>query len=351
MSGETEASPAPRHHTLRYPATRLPGVGAAQRHGAAAATATVLDEVPWARRPPGPPTPPDSATTPDRPLESGCSYDETGAFVDLHTIDEVTGAAEAGAWRSGDAWLAGGTFLFSEPQPHLSRLRDLTTLGWPALTVGSDGLEIAATCTIAELAGFAAPQWPVCDPLIRQCCDAFLASFKIQNVATVGGNLCTALPAGPMTSLTAALDGWCTLESLDGTRRRVAVTDFVVDDGVTALHGSEYLRAIFLPATALTGRSAFRQGSLHALGRSAALVVGRIDAGSEAFVLTITASTRRPVQLRFARFPRAAEVRAAVDDAIPGDLWMDDVHGLPAWRRHLTETFAAEIRDELEARP
>ncbi|SHM23834.1 FAD binding domain-containing protein [Cryptosporangium aurantiacum] len=266
--------------------------------------------------------------------------------MDLNTIDEITGAADAGVWRAGDGWLAGGTYLFSEPQPHLHRLRDLTTLGWPALTATPDGLQIAATCTIAELARLAAPTWPVCDPLFRQCADAFLASFKIQNVATVGGNLCAALPAGPMTSLTAALDGRCTLESLDGTHRQLAVTDFVTGDGTTALRPGEFLRSIVLPATALTGRAAFRQGSLHPLGRSAALVIGRIDAGTETLVLTVTASTCRPIQFRFAQLPTTAELRAAID-ALPADVWVDDVHGAPAWRRHLTERFAAEVRDEL----
>ena len=48
-------------------------------------------------------------------------------------------------------------------------------------------------------------------PLIDQCCRAFLASFKIWKTATVGGNLCMALPAGPMIALTAALDGDCVI--------------------------------------------------------------------------------------------------------------------------------------------
>lgn len=262
--------------------------------------------------------------------------------MDLNTIDEVTGAAEAGDWRPGDGWLAGGTWLFSEPQPHLTRLRDLTTLGWPPLTRTPDGLEIAATCTIAELAALSD------SPLFAQCADAFLASFKIQRVATVGGNLCAALPAGPMTSLTAALDGWCTLEALDGSRRRVAVTDFVVDEGVTVVRPGEFLRSILLPAAAVAGRTAYRQHSLHHLGRSATLLVGRLD-DDGTFVLTVTAATRRPVQLRFRSIPSVADLRSALTDAIPDALWVDDVHGLPAWRRHLTLRSAEEIRAELEA--
>lgn len=74
--------------------------------------------------------------------------------MDLNTITEVARPKpgdEAVDWRDGDAWLAGGTWLFSEPQPQLRRLIDLQGLGWQALTVSDRGLEIAATCEIAKL--------------------------------------------------------------------------------------------------------------------------------------------------------------------------------------------------------
>jgi molybdopterin-dependent oxidoreductase-like protein len=132
--------------------------------------------------------------------------------VDLHGVLETVDA-RGHRWRPGDVWLAGGTFLFSEPQPHARRLVDLTRTSWPPVHITSGGaLEIAATCTVAELARY--PQ-----PLFGQCCRAFLASFKIWSQATVGGNLCNALPAGPMISLTAALDGECLLLTIPSTWR------------------------------------------------------------------------------------------------------------------------------------
>ena len=68
----------------------------------------------------------------------------------------------------GSAPLAGGTWLFSEPQPHLSELVDLTGLGWPPFEVG-DGLTIAATCTLRQLADLpAVPGWRS-QHLVRQC--------------------------------------------------------------------------------------------------------------------------------------------------------------------------------------
>ena len=47
--------------------------------------------------------------------------------MDLNTIAEIAHPKDDHAidWREGDAWLAGGTWLFSEPQPHLRRLIDL----------------------------------------------------------------------------------------------------------------------------------------------------------------------------------------------------------------------------------
>ena len=74
--------------------------------------------------------------------------------MDLPGITEVADARSA-TWRDGDAWLAGGTWLFSEPQPGLKRLLDLRAFGWPSLRAGPGGLEIAATCTLAELAAMA----------------------------------------------------------------------------------------------------------------------------------------------------------------------------------------------------
>src|SRR5271169_1833130 len=80
--------------------------------------------------------------------------------MDLNTITEVAhphSREQLPLWTAGDAWLAGGTFLFSEPQAHLARLIDLTDLRWPALTVGETSLTIAATCTVAQFDALICP--------------------------------------------------------------------------------------------------------------------------------------------------------------------------------------------------
>jgi CO/xanthine dehydrogenase FAD-binding subunit len=267
--------------------------------------------------------------------------------MDLNTITAVTrpkARAELIGWREGDAFLGGGTWLFSEPQPKLRRLVDLSALGWQPLRVSAEGLEIAATCTIAQLDALTPPAEWTAAPLIGQCCRAFLASFKIWNTATVGGNICMALPAGPMISLTAALDGVATLWAQDGSERRVQIVDFVKGPQGNALQPGELMRSIFIPMAALTTRTAFRQVSLAHHGRSGALVIGTRTTNG-AFALTITASTPRPIKLTFDALPSDETLRACIEAAV--DTWYDDIHGLPAWRRHMTLHFAQEILAEL----
>jgi CO/xanthine dehydrogenase FAD-binding subunit len=273
--------------------------------------------------------------------------------MDLNTITEVAHPQrreQLPVWTAGDAWLAGGTWLFSEPQAHLTRLIDLTDFRWPALTVNENHLTIASTCTVAEFNAFACPPEWIASPLIDQCCRAFLASFKIWKAATVGGNLCMSLPAGPMIALTAALDGICTIWTADGSEQRIGVADFVTGDQRNVLAAGDLLRQVDVPIAALTRRSAFRQISLTPVGRSAALLIGSIGADG-ALALTVTASTARPVRLSFAGIPQASELRDAILHRIPDQLYHNDVHGKPVWRKHMTLRLAEEIRVELQDAP
>ncbi|SFK95949.1 FAD binding domain-containing protein [Methylorubrum salsuginis] len=268
--------------------------------------------------------------------------------MDLDTITAVLaprGPEELPEWREGDAWLAGGTWLFSQPQPGLTRLIDLAGLGWPAIEADAEGLSLSATCTIAELDRHEWPAAWIAAPLVGLCCRALLGSFKIWNRATVGGNLCMALPAGPMIALTAALDGTCVIRAPDGAERHLSVLDFVRGPQMTALRPGEILRRIAMPAAALRRRTAFRRIALSPNGRSGALVIGTRDA--HGVTLTVTASTPRPYRLRFPGVPEATGLRAALHAAIPEDGWYDDVHGAPDWRAHVTGLLAEEIRQEL----
>ncbi len=268
--------------------------------------------------------------------------------MDLLHVERVVAPgcrAELPAPSEGAAFLAGGTWLFSEPQPGLRTLVDLQALGWPALEPSAAGLRIGATCTIAELAAFEAPASWRAAPAFAACCNALLGSFKIWNTATVGGNVCLALPAAPMLALTVALDGVARIWPADGSERTAPMAGFATGVQQTVLRPGEVLRAIDLPEPALRRRVALRQASLTALGRSAALLLATLDADG-GFTLTITASTTRPVHAAWPSPPPPGRLDDHVA-GLPAAVWLDDVHGAPDWRRHMTRRLAAELLQDL----
>lgn len=246
----------------------------------------------------------------------------------------------------GERLLGGGTWLFSEPQPGTTGLVDLTTLGWvPAESLPGGGLRIAATCTVEQLQQLPwTDHHPSLGPLVRSCVDAFLLSFKIAHTATVGGNVCLALPAGAMTSMLAGLGAQAVVWTPDGGVRREPVAELVTGVRTTSLRPGEVLRALDVPAESLAAPALIRRASLATRGRSGAVVVGRRD--GDAVVLTLSASTTRPVVLRLPAGVAPEEVRAAVAGVTT---WYDDPHGAPDWRAAMTARLAVEVADRLSA--
>lgn len=279
--------------------------------------------------------------------------------MDLNTVTGFAPATDA-VWRHGDAWLGGGTWLFSQPQPAVTRLLDLHAFGWTPIRETDDGVVIAATCTLAQLASWqpARAAYAPAAVLARQCCHALLGSFKVHHVATVGGNICLSLPAGPMISLASALDGTVLLRSVgrsgagesgpgDGrpAGRALPAADFVTGSTTNKLRPGELLTHLSLPRAALRARTAFRQLSLSPVGRSAVLVIARRDPGGQT-VVSVTASTPRPVCLRFPAPPVPAEALAQLDARDPE--YLDDVQGSLPWRRAMTRRLLVEALGELD---
>lgn len=267
--------------------------------------------------------------------------------MDLDTVSSLRPARSRDDLQlaPGEAVLAGGSWLFSEPQLALSGLVDLTTLGWEPWTIHEGGLSVAATCTIAQLLEPPAPADWTAAPLFRECAEAFLMSFKIWNTATVGGNLCLALPAGAMISLAAALDARAVVWTPDGGERHEPVATFVRGVQSTSLQPGEVLRSIEFPIAALRGRAAFRKIALTPLGRSSAVVTGRLDADGRT-TLGLTAATTRPHVFHFGQPPTDDAVQqalATVDD------WYDDAHGAPDWRAAVSHGLAYDVCEELRS--
>lgn len=270
--------------------------------------------------------------------------------MDLHTVTSWRDAGPDLTLAPGETWLAGGTWLFSEPQPDVSGLVDLTTLGWTPWTEDGTGVEIAATCTIDELVAHAErsalPGWSAA----RACAESLVMSSKVWASATVGGNVCLALPAGAMTSLLSGLGAVATVYSAPSERhdapqrREVPVVDLVTGDGRTSLRPGEVVRSFHVPAASLTSRVVVRRFALTTMGRAGGVVVGRRAHGTDDLVVTVTAATPRPVVLHVPAGAGTAEVEQAVA-SVPE--WFDDPHGAPDWRAAQTLRCVREVVEEL----
>ncbi len=250
----------------------------------------------------------------------------------------------------GETVLAGGTWLMSEPQPDTTGFVDLSGMAWPDIEVSDRGLRIGATCTIATLVAFAegrgvaAPpsSWTAL-PLVVEAANALLASFKIWNTATVGGNVCRAYAAAAMISFAVALDGVAVVWGPAGDERRLPVAEVPTGNGTTSLAPGEVLRALEIPASALRSTARLRKIALAEHGRSGAVVTGRVDPDGAA-VFAATAATLVPVVRRFSALPSADAVTAAFVDA-PG--FYTDPLGAADWRQAVTVELARRVRADL----
>lgn len=73
------------------------------------------------------------------------------------------------------------------------------------------------------------------------------ASRQIRQVATIGGNLCTASPAGDMACALVALEARCEILSVDGNTRSLPIAQWFRGLRKTDLQPDEILHSVFLP--------------------------------------------------------------------------------------------------------
>ena len=129
-------------------------------------------------------------------------------------------------------------------------------------------LRLGAACTHAEL--LAHPLIRARLPMLAQAL-AVLGSPPVRNMGTLGGNLCTASPAGDCLPPLLALGAEVELASASGVRR-LALADFVLGPGRTALEPGEALMAVHVPVPGVDVRQHFEK-----VGRREALAVAVVS--------------------------------------------------------------------------
>ena len=166
----------------------------------------------------------------------------------VHTPKDLDTLLKLLADRPGAALMAGGTDLVPRSRTRgglpqdVILLRDVPQLH--GVTEGDEGLRIGAATTHATLLASCLVRDRL--PVLAQALGC-LASPAIRNMGSIGGNLCTASPAGDTLPPLHVLDARVELASLQGLRE-LPVADVLLGPGRTALRPGEALTAILVPS-------------------------------------------------------------------------------------------------------
>jgi CO/xanthine dehydrogenase FAD-binding subunit len=159
---------------------------------------------------------------------------------------EVIAANQDKQFRFG----AGGTDLLLELKRNehenltvvnLAQMKDQT---FRSVTNAEDGIRIGALVTASEildnetLKSHYHTLWEATHNL---------ASMQIRQVATVGGNLCTASPSGDIACALVALNANCEIINTKGEIRSVSVREFSTGVRKTVIQKDEVLRSVVVP--------------------------------------------------------------------------------------------------------
>ena len=234
--------------------------------------------------------------------------------------------------------LAGGTDLYPGAGAALAGpVLDVTALpGLRGITSGRTMRIGAATTWTAIAEADLPPALAGLQQAARQ-----VGARQIQNVGTIGGNLCNASPAADGVPPLLTLDAEVELASVRGVRR-MALADFLQGSRKTARAADEVLTAIHIPATALRGRGSFlKLGARAHLVISIVMVAARIvSEGGAVKEITLAVGACSPAARRLP-LVEAALIGAPLDGLAarvsPADVAaalapIDDVRATAAYR-------------------
>lgn len=277
--------------------------------------------------------------------------------IELHECDSIEQAAALMTRYGGEArLLAGGTDLLVDLKTqrlrtsHLVSLRRVAVLRGVTLEEGNGPrsagafVRIGALTTINELDAA---------PLVRRHCaplrDATreMATDQVRNLATVGGNLASAVPCADLPPILIALGATAVIWSRAG-ERVIPLETFCVGPRQTALQQGELLVAVWVPAAragfgAAYARFALREGNAIAVASVAAglaladdgtiselrIVLGAVAPTPALVAKANTALIGRPAD--DGAFERAASIARQAASPI------SDIRGSAEYRRELVD--------------
>lgn len=177
-----------------------------------------------------------------------------------------------------------------------------------------------------------------------------VGAIQIQNLGTVGGNICNASPAADGIPPLLALDAQVELASVDGVRR-LPLAEFVTGVRRTELAWDELLSAILIPDAATKGHSGFSKlGARSSLVISIVMVAARmsVENGNVAEA-AISVGACSPVARRLTALEQHLLGQNVNALDIPADLVrgaldpIDDVRGDRGYRLDVAETMVRRL--------
>ena len=218
------------------------------------------------------------------------------------------------------------------------------------IEVSATQIRIGALTTWSEIAGKDLPDG--CRAL--QQAAVTVGGWQIQNVGTIGGNLCNSSPAAdgvpPLLVVDAAVD----LASASGVRQ-MPLQDFLLDYRRTALRPDELLTAVTIPRHGAEGRSWFlKLGSRRYLVISVVMVGARLVAAGDGTITEarVAVGACSPVARRLVALERdlvGVDVEAAsavVDDRHLEMLTpIEDVRASAGYRRDAARVLVQRALD------
>ena len=130
---------------------------------------------------------------------------------------------------------------------NLAKLKDKD---FTSINDSKEGSRIGALATMTDvLSNESLQRFPALIEAIES-----LASVQIRSVATVGGNICTASPAGDVSCALVALDAACEILDTGGKIRTVPIAEFFTGVKTSVLKKNEILRSVLVPHRKTTDR-------------------------------------------------------------------------------------------------
>jgi carbon-monoxide dehydrogenase medium subunit len=272
--------------------------------------------------------------------------------IKLHEATTLEEAALLTTRYAADArLLAGGTDLLVDLKTgrisvgHVVSIRRIDSLR--GVSEADGGLRIGALTTVTQLDR---------SPIVRQGFPPLLdatrrmAAPQIRNVATVGGNIASAVPCADLPPILTAMKASVLLWSTSG-QRRVPLEAFFVGARQTVLQKNELLTAVIVQKPppgfgAAYARFALRDGNAIAVAAVAASLVldGDSTVRDARIVLGAVSPTPKLVEAAGAALvggpPDEGTFRAAADAAMRAAEPISDVRGSAEFRRDLVGVMA-----------